>query len=76
MKVKDIRKMEMAVRHMERALACIEVAEESLYNQPRQSLSTGGTTYSEVLEFYEDIDYLLKMLKSRVKVFKELLTDK
>lgn len=76
MKTNDIKKMEMAVRHMERALACIEIAVESLYRQPRQSLTTGGTTYSEVMEFWEDINHELTMLKSRVKVFKELLTDK
>lgn len=74
MKPNDIRKMEMAVRHMERARACLDYVEESLYKQPRESLTTGGTTYSEAKEFSEDITRLLLMLEARTRVFKELLT--
>ena len=74
MKPNDIKKMEMAVRHMERARACLDYVEESLWKQPRQSLTSGGTTYSEVREFREDITRLLLMLESRTRVFKELLT--
>lgn len=75
MKTKDIRKIEMTVRHLERAIACLDIASESLYNQPRQSLTTGGTTYSEVKSFRDDINYELTLLKSRVKVFKELMNE-
>lgn len=74
MKPNDIKKMEMAVRHMERARACLDYVEESLWKQPRQSLTSGGTTYSEVKEFREDITRLLLILKARTRVFKELLT--
>ena len=76
MKPNDIKKMEMAVRHMERARACLDYVEESLWKQPRQSLTSGGTTYSEVKEFREDITRLLLILEARTRVFKELLTVK
>ena len=76
MKPNDIKKMEMAVRHMERVRACLDYVEESLWKQPRQSLTSGGTTYSEVKEFREDITRLLLILEARTRVFKELLTVK
>lgn len=76
MKPNDIKKMEMAVRHMERARACLDYVEESLWKQPLRSLTTGGTTYSEVKEFREDITRLLLILEARTRVFKELLTVK
>ena len=76
MKPNDIKKMEMAVRHMERARGCLDYVEESLWKQPRQSLTSGGTTYSEVKEFREDITRLLLILEARTRVFKELLTVK
>lgn len=52
----------------------LDYVEESLYKQPRESLTTGGTTYSEAKEFSEDITRLLLMLEARTRVFKELLT--
>ena len=77
MKPNDIRKMEMAVRHMERARACLDYVEESLYRQPIEWINPQYTnsTRMEAKGLREEADHLLFILETKERVFKEIFNQ-
>lgn len=77
MKKNDIRKMEMAVRHMERVQACLDYVEESLYRQPIEWINPQCTnsTRMEAKGLREDADHLLFILSTKERVFKEIFNN-
>lgn len=69
--------MEMAVRHMERARACLDYVEESLYRQPTEWINPQCTnsTRMEAKGLREDADHLLFILETKARVFKEIFKN-
>ena len=81
MKQADIKRLEKAVEHLQKAKDLLDKTYDSLEEQPEEYLyfgisKTRVTTLDLVKEMLSSVSYDSSYIKGKIKVFKEEFTDK